>query len=314
MKIIFFGSSDFAVPALEALKGKEGVELVVTRPDRRKGRSLKISATPVKDTAARLNIKIAQPEDINSRDSIGYLKKFNADLFVVVSFGQILRREVLDIPKLYSINVHASVLPKYRGAAPINWAIANGEKETGITIIKMNEGMDEGEIVLKEAVSIGMDEDAIELSQRLSKKGALALLDSIDLIKRDAVSFLKQPDNEATYAPKLKKEDGLIDWRWGAEEIYNRIRAFVPWPGAFTYWDKKILKICRARPDNNHGTADSKPGTVLELGKAGILAGTGKGVLRIEELQLEGKRCMKAGEFVLGHKEMASGAVFSLQK
>lgn len=312
MRIIFFGSSDFAVPVLEALKDKEEIILVVTQPDRKKGRSLKISSTPVKIAAEGLGIKTFQPNNVNCQDSIRNLKKFSADIFIVVSFGQILGKELLDIPRLYSLNVHASILPKYRGAAPINWALANGEKETGITIIKMNEKMDEGEIILKKVVSIGTDEDAIGLSERLSKKGAGLLLDSIDLIKRNTVSFLKQGSSVTTYAPKLKKEDGLIDWRWSADKIYNRIRAFVPWPGCFTYWDKKILKIWRAAVDSSSSSTDSKPGTVLEASKNGILVSTGRGILRIEELQIEGKRRMKAEEFIAGHREMAPGNNFTL--
>jgi len=311
MKIIFFGSSDFAVPSLEALNDKEEIVLVVTQPDRKKGRSLKVHSTPIRQAGDRLGIKTFQPDNVNTDDSIGYLKKFGADVFIVVSFGQILVRRLLDIPRLYSLNVHASLLPKYRGAAPINWAIANGEKETGITIIKMNEKMDEGDIVVKAKVPIAMDEDAIVLSKRLSIKGVAVLLESIDLIKRDAVIFMAQPCAEATHAPMLKKEHGLIDWQMDADEIYNRVRAFVPWPGCFTYWDKKILKIWQARPDARPGTADSRPGTVLEVGQDGILVSTGKGGLRITGLQLEARRRMSAEEFIAGHRGMAVGTVLA---
>ena len=314
MKIIFFGSSDFAVPVLEALEEKEEVVLVVTQPDRKKGRSLRISSTPVKDRADRLGIETYQPDRINCQDSIEYLKRFYSDVFIVVSFGQILGRKLLDIPNLYSLNVHASLLPKYRGAAPVNWAIANGEKETGITIIKMNEKMDEGEIVLKERVPIGIDEDAIMLSKKLSIKAARVLLDSIDLIKRNAATFTEQPAREATHAPKLKKTDGFIDWGWGVDKIYNRVRSFVPWPGCFTYWDKRIFKIWKARPDNRSGPTDLKPGTVLEVGPDGILVSTGKGILRIIELQLESRRRMSAQEFIAGHKDMKPGVKFLLQR
>ncbi|MFC1667338.1 methionyl-tRNA formyltransferase [Candidatus Omnitrophota bacterium] len=307
MKIIFFGSSDFAVPVLEAVKDTEETFLVVTQPDRKKGRFLKVHSTPVKEAAKKLGIKTFHPENVNSRDSMEYLKKFNADIFVVVSFGQILCGELLDIPKILPLNVHASLLPKYRGAAPINWAIANGEKETGVAIIKMNEKMDEGDIVSEGAVSIAGDEDAIMLSERLSKKGAELLLNSIDLIKRKEARFRSQDNNRASYAPKLKKQDGLIDWRWEAHEIYNRIRAFVPWPGCFTHWNKKILKIWKAMPDSGPGTKDVKPGTVLEASKDSILVGAGKSAIRILELQVEGKRRMNVGDFIAGHREMKSG-------
>jgi len=308
MKIIFFGSSDFAVPILESLKDKEEVVLVVTQPDRKKGRSKELAPTAIKVASDSLGIKTFQPEDVNCKDSISFLGKIKPELFVVVSFGQILSKSLLDVPKLYSLNVHASLLPKYRGAAPINWAILNGEKETGITIIKMNEKMDEGEILLKEAIPIE-DNDAITLSERLSKKGASLLLNSIELIKAKKANFIKQDNAKATYAPKLKKEDGLIDWSESVDKICNKMRAFVPWPGCFTCWDKKTIKIWNAHKGS--GSKGSKPGTVLEVSRGGILVATGKGVLRIEELQLEGKRRMNVEEFILGHKEITTGSIFS---
>jgi methionyl-tRNA formyltransferase len=314
MKIVFFGSSEFAVPVLGALKKKEEIILVVTQPDRKKGRSLKTAPTPLKIEAERLGLDIFQPNNVNDRNSIEQLEKYCADVFVVVSFGQILSKRLLEMPKLYCLNVHASLLPKYRGAAPISWALLNGEKETGITIIKMNEGMDEGDIILKEQVAIDREDDAIILSKKLSQKGAALLLESIDLIKNNAASFIKQNDADATYAPKLKKEDGLIDWGTGADEIYNKIRAFVPWPGCFTYWDRKILKIWKAMPDPDFITKDTKPGTLLAVNKNGILVNTGRGTIRIEELQLEGKRRMKIDEFIAGHKDMVKGKIFTLQQ
>ena len=300
MKIIFFGSSEFAVPILEALKDKEEVILVVTQPDRKKGRLQKLTSTPIKSKSDELGIKCFQPDNVNSKDSLAYLKGLSIDLFVVVSFGQILSKALLDIPRLYPLNVHASLLPKYRGAAPINWALANDEKETGITIIKMNEKMDEGEVLLKEAVSIAAGDDAITLSEKLSKCGVRLLLKSIDMVKEKKANFIKQNSKEATYAPKLKKEDGLIDWTKDADTICNRIRAFVPWPVCFTHLNKKILKIWKAYPEKS--ASGSKPGTILEAGKEGILVATGKDVIRIKVLQLEAKRRMNAEEFTLGHK------------
>jgi len=314
MRIIFFGSSDFAVPFLEALKDKEEIVLVVTQPDRKKGRSQKIASTPVKGAAGRLGIETFQPDDVNCRSSIENLKRSCADLFIVVSFGQILSRELLDLPKILSVNVHASLLPKYRGAAPINWAIANGEKETGVTVMKMNERMDEGGIILKQPVPIAVDDDAVELSKKLSQRGVEPLLKSIDLIRKAAANFLKQDDSMATYAPKLKKQDGLIDWQWGAEKIRNRVRAFVPWPGCFTHWNKKILKIWRAAIVAGPASESPGPGIVLEAARDGILVSTGKGILRIDELQLEGGRRMSAEEFIAGHKDVASGSVFLLRE
>jgi methionyl-tRNA formyltransferase len=315
MKIVFFGSSGFAVPILEELARNENVALVVTQPDREKSRALKVAPTAVKSKAEELGIKIFQAGNVNTGEAIAFLKKFNADLFIVVSFGQILSKEILELPRLYCLNIHASLLPKYRGAAPINWAIANGEKETGITIIRMNEKMDEGDIMLKEVVPISDKDNAIILSEKLSKKGASLLLDGISLIKDNAVEFSVQDNREATYAPKLKKEDGLIAWKKSAEEIVNRIRAFVPWPGCYTHLDKKMLKIWKTMPvtesdtvcrrARRHTVSDrSKPGAILEANKTGILVKTGKGSLLIEELQLEGSRRMTAEEFLAGHKNI----------
>ena len=319
MKIIFFGSSGFAVPILEGLVKSEDVVLVVTQPDRQKGRSLKIAPTPVKSKAEALGIKTFQPAKVNSKESIEFLKKFNADLFIVVSFGQILSKAVLDLPKSYCLNIHASLLPKYRGAAPINWAIASGEKETGVTIIKMNEKMDEGDIALKEIVAISEEDNAVTLSEKLSQKGAQLLLDVIRLIKDNGIEFSDQDHTEATYAPKLKKEDGLIDWEKDADEINDRIRAFVSWPGCFTYLDKKILKICKVMPVHLSGEPDgspdrwtkSEPGTIVGFNKKGMFVKTGKDVLNIQELQLEGSRRMTAEQFIAGHKQLFLGIILS---
>ena len=310
MKIVFFGSSRFAVPMLEGLVKYEEVVLIVTQPDRGKGRSLKIMPTAVKLKAEELGIKVFQPQQVNTKESIEFLKKFNADLFIVVSFGQILSKAVLNLPRLYCLNIHASLLPKYRGAAPINWAIANGEKETGVTIIRMNEKMDEGDSILKAILHLDLEDDAIMLSEKISKKGTSLLLGAIKLITENKVKFIAQDNSIATYAPKLKKEDGIIDWKKSADEICNRIRAFVPWPGCFTDLDKKILKICKAEPILDLPIAKSKPGTILEINKSGILVKTGKGVLKIKELQLEGSRRMTVEEFIAGHKQLSSGMVF----
>nr|MBU1327807.1 methionyl-tRNA formyltransferase [Candidatus Omnitrophota bacterium] len=305
LKIIFFGSSNFAVPILEALAKNENIVLVITQPDRQKGRSLKIAPTAVKSKAGELRIETFQPVRVNSKESIEFLKKFNADLFIVASFGQILSKLVLSLPKLYCLNIHASLLPKYRGAAPINWAIANGEKETGVTIMRMNEKMDEGDVVLKEILPVSEQDNAVTLSEKLSIKGANILLDTIRLIRNNEVEFIAQDHSKATYAPKLKKEDGLINWANSADEICNRIRAFTPWPGCFISLDKKILKIWKAGPITDLIDKKSMPGTILGVSKNGILVKTGKGALKIEELQLESSRRMTAKEFIAGHKNFS---------
>ena len=274
---------------------------MVTQPDRQKGRSLKIASTPVKSKAEELGIKTFQPVKVNSKEAIEFLGKFNADLFIIVSFGQILSKAVLSLPRLYCLNIHASLSPEYRGAAPINWAIANGEKETGVTIMKMNEKMDEGDVLLKESVAIDPCDDAVTLSDKLSKKGAESLFKAMELIKTNKADFIKQDHSKATLAPKLKKDDGLIDWKMAAEEISNRIRAFAPWPGCFTCLDKKMLKIWKARPVVDLADKKSKPGAILAVNKNNIVVKTGKGALNIEELQLEGSRRMTAEEFLAGH-------------
>lgn len=314
MKIVFFGSSGFAVPLLEVLVKSEDVMLIVTQPDREKGRSLKMAPTPVKSKAEELGIKAFQPAKVNTKESAEFLKKFNADLFVVVSFGQILSKAVLDLPKLYCLNIHASLLPKYRGAAPINWAIANGEKETGVTIMRMNEKMDEGDVAIKGTLPIAGQDDAIILSEKLSIKGAELLLEAVRLVKNNKIEFIVQDNKNASYAPKLKKEDGLIDWNLSAEEISCRVRAFAPWPGCFTYLDKKILKICKAKPEiEKYIHLQGKPGAIAEFNKKGMFVKTGKGVLNIQELQLEGSRRMTTEEFIAGHKQLSSSVFFSLR-
>ena len=211
MKIVFFGSSGFAVPMLEALVKSEDIALVVTQPDREKGRSLKVAPTAVKLKAEEIGIKVFQPRKINTKESIEVLKKFDTDLFIVVSFGQILSKAVLSLPKLYCLNIHASLLPKYRGAAPINWAIANGEKETGVTIMRMNEKMDEGDVVIKGILPIADQDDAVILSEKLSIRGAGLLLEAVRLVKDNKIEFTEQDGRKAIYAPKLKKQDGRID-------------------------------------------------------------------------------------------------------
>lgn len=302
MRIVFFGSSAFAVGILEELAKNEDVVLVVTQPDRKKGRALKVSPTAIKSCAERLGFKIFQPLKVNTKESIGYLRGFDADLFIVVSFGQILSKTLLDLPKLYSLNVHASLLPKFRGAAPINWAIASGEKETGVTIMRMNEKMDEGDTAIKAVLPITEQDDAITLSEKLSRKAVELLLEAVELVKDNKIEFMAQDHKKATYAPKLEKQNGLIDWNLSAEEISRCVRAFTPWPGCFTYWDKKILKIWKAVPIIDYPDNRLQSGAILEANKDVILIKTGKGALKITELQLEGSRRMATEEFLAGHK------------
>ncbi len=303
MKIVFFGSSSFAVESLQMLKSKHEITAVFTQPDRRKGRHLHLAKTPVKICAEDNKIEVFQPENISDEQVVAMLKKFQADIFVVVSFGQKLSRQVLDIPKLYCINVHASLLPKYRGAAPINYAIVNGDKTTGVSIMKMNEFMDGGDIILYKSVEIG-DDDSIVLTEKLGKLGACALLEAIDNIEKGKVEFIKQDQTQVTKANKLKKADGLINWQDSAESLHNRVRGLLPWPCAYTYYKGKFLKVLKSRAVDClvQGHQNIKPGEViLVCRQEGIVVACGRGELRIEKVQPEGKRAMDAHAFALGH-------------
>ena len=303
MRIIFFGSSSFAVESLKALTGRHEVLAVFTQPDRRKGRHLHLAKTPVKVFAQESNIDIFQPEKVSGSEVINKLNELKADLFVVVSFGQKLSLEVLNVPELYCINVHASLLPKYRGAAPINYAIVNGDETTGVSIIKMNEFMDGGDIIFSKSMEIG-DDDSIVLTEKLGKLGAYALLEALEIIKKGEVEFTKQEASLVSKANKLKKENGRIDWQESAEILHNKVRGLLPWPCAFSYYKGKFLKILKSRVVSCSQVRGEniKPAEVVLVCKhEGFIVACGKGDLRIERLQPEGKRAMSAHDFILGH-------------
>lgn len=311
MNIVFFGTSEFAIPALRALLGsRHKVMALVAQPDRKKGRRLKLSPPPTKVLALAKGASIYQPQDVSSGESIEYLKKIGADLFVVIAFGQILKKEVLAIPRVFSINLHASLLPKYRGAAPTNWAIINGDQTTGFTAIRMNEKMDAGDIILKKEVVIEEGDTNITLNEKLSELGADILLKAIELIEAGKARFEKQDDLTATYAPKLKKADGLIDWNEPAKDIHNKVRGFVPWPGAYTHYEGKALRILQTELSNKLYSKDAAAGEVVDIIKnKGIVAHTGSGDLIIRHLQLEGKKILDADSFLRGHR-IPKGHVF----
>ena len=298
MKIVFFGSSDFSVPSLEKiLNSTHRVVAVVTQPDRLKGRHQEVCQTPVKTLAVSHGIEVYQPENVNGEESIKYLKALKADVFVVVSYGEILSKDVLAIPKIFSVNLHPSLLPKYRGAAPINWAIIKGETRTGLTVMRMNEKTDEGDIMMQRKIDIEKDETAEVLSRRLSNLGAILLLDAIRFIKIDKAKFKRQ-GARGPYAPKLKKEDGLIDWKRPAKEIQNKVRGLVPWPVAYTTFEDKTLKIWKSRELPLY--EKMSPGKIFESRKEGLYVVCGKNSILIEELQLEGSKRMDAASFARG--------------
>jgi methionyl-tRNA formyltransferase len=303
MKIVFFGSAHFAVLSLEALiKAEYDVVCVVTQPDKKKGRHLQVSGTDVKSTAVAAKLKIFQPENIKSKESVNFLKSLEADLFVIVAYGQIFSQEVLDIPKLMPITIHASLLPRYRGAAPINWAIINGDKKSGVTIMFVTLKMDTGPVILQKEVKIEDKDTSVTLEEKLCFAGAELLIDALKIIDSRSYRLVEQDEDKAIVAPKLNKEDGLIDWGASAVDIHNQIRGLLPWPGANTYYRGKVLKVFQA--DVLPIFPNHKPafGEVVRADKHGIVVACARGFLAINELQLEAGKRMPAQSFIIGHK------------
>jgi methionyl-tRNA formyltransferase len=303
MNIVFFGTSTFAVPSLKVLAGSDHkILLVVTQPDRKKGRHLKLTPPVIKEIASSLDIPVFQPVNVSGRESIERLRVLNPDLFVVVSFGQILKRPVLDIPKKFCINLHASLLPKFRGAAPVNWALMKGEKTTGLSVFRLEEKMDSGDIILDREVQIEDEDNAMTLGERLSHIGADILIETVDLIGKGKAEFKKQDEAGVSLAPKLKKSDGVIDWNLSATELSNKVRGLFPWPGAVTSLKGKGLKILRAKEIREAGKT-GLPGEIVEINpEEGILVKAKKGSLALQKLQLDGSRPMGFEEFLRGHK------------
>jgi methionyl-tRNA formyltransferase len=309
MRVIFMGTPEFACPTLQKLldRGDE-VIAVVTQPDRPKGRGQKTVPTPVKELAEKNGIPVLQPLKVRAPEFIETLKRMNPDLIVVVAFGRILPKALLDIPKFGCINVHASLLPRYRGAAPLNWCIINGETETGVTTMLMDEGLDTGAMLLKKTTPIDPEEDTSSLHDRLSVLGAETLSETLDLLAAGKLIPEKQDDSLSCYAPILKKEHGLIDWNSTARAIRNMVRGMSPWPGAFTRLDGKLIKIYKVRSDNTKCGDVDTPGTVLKADRYGIEVACGGGSVIIDELQLEGRKRLPAGEFLAGYK-IAPGTI-----
>lgn len=300
MRVVFLGTPEFAVPSLEALieNGHE-IAAVFTQPDRPKGRGGELAQSPVKAAASRADVRVYQPERIRRPENIELLASFASELMVVVGYGQIIPQSIIDLPKHGILNVHASLLPKYRGAAPIQWAIANGETQTGVTIMRIDAGLDTGDMLLKEAIEIGPDETAPELSARLAPLGASLLVRAIEAIARGEARPEKQDDAAATLAPILKKEDGLISWPRTAAEIYNRYRGFTPWPGSYTYFRGQQFNILDARPSGFESIAEA----TLRFENRRVVVGCGRNsALELLEVQLAGKKRMSAADFANGYK------------
>ena len=299
MKILFMGTPDFAAGSLKSLidAGYE-ITAVVTQPDRPKGRSGQPVFSPVKEVAVAAGIPVLQPVRIKNPEETAKLLEYPADIYVIAAFGQILSKEILDQPRLGCINVHASLLPRYRGASPIQRVILDGEKETGITIMQMNEGLDTGDILYKKSLELAPDETFETLHDRLMNLGGETLLEALPLIEAGKITPVVQDDSLSTYAPLIKKEDGKINWTKSSEQLYAQVRAFNPWPGAYTRLDGKVLKIWGAEPAEGKGNA----GEVISVDKKSFTVACGTGALKIVSLQPEGKKKMDTASFLLGNK------------
>lgn len=300
MKIIFMGTPEFAVPTLKALfQSSHSILSVVTQPDRPKGRGQESQSPPVKQFALTNGLAVLQPAKANTPEFIEILRQQAPDVIVVVAFGQILSAKVLAVPRDFCVNLHASLLPKYRGAAPINWAIMNGEMETGVTTMKMDAGMDTGDMLLMQKISIKETDTAQTLHDTLCRMGAELVLETLRRLEQKDLAPVPQDHLQASYAPKLKKEDGLIRWDKRAVEIRNQVRGLEPWPGAYAFYKSKRLKICAV--ETTPGASKDKAGAILRLSDYGIEVGTGGGRIIITELQPEGKKRMSAMNFLHGN-------------
>jgi methionyl-tRNA formyltransferase len=299
MRLIFLGTPEFAVPTLEAVARTHDVVAVVTQPDRPKGRGHELAASPVKIAALRRGVPVYQPERIRRPEAQAHLASLTPEIMVVVGYGQIIPQSVIDIAPRGIVNVHASLLPKYRGAAPVQWAIVNGEIRTGVTTMQINAGLDTGDILLTRETEIASEETAIEVGARLAILGAELLVETLNGLGRDAISPRQQDDAEATLAPILKKEDGAISWTATAAAVHNRIRGLLPWPGAYSHFRGHLLHLWRARVENQRTALPA--GRVLG-GPGFRVACGGGGVLQLLEVQMEGRKRMSAESFANGQR------------
>lgn len=304
-KVVFMGTPDFAVGTLQTLidSGRYHVKAVFTQPDKPKGRGKTMQMTPVKEVAVNAGIPVYQPRRIRDDESYEILKKIAPDAIIVVAFGQIIPERILNLPRYGCINVHASLLPRYRGAAPIQWAVLQGEKETGVTTMRMDAGLDTGDMIRKTVVPLDPKETGGSLFDKLSAAGAELLTETLDAISAGTASYEKQPAESPTpYASMLKKEMGRIDWTKSAGEIDCLIRGLNPWPSAYTTWRGKMLKLWEAEPEESAASeGQGVPGTVAEVTKKTLKIYTGKGLLSVRELQIEGKKRMPVDAFLRGY-------------
>lgn len=301
MKVIFMGTPDFSVGTLEALvaAGHE-VVLAVTQPDKPKGRGKEMQFTPVKECALKYNIPVYQPRRVREPECIEELRKNEADIMVVVAFGQILPKEILEMTKYGCVNVHASLLPKYRGAAPIQWSIIDGEEVTGVTTMQMNEGLDTGDMLLKVEIPIEKKETGGSLHDKLAEAGAKLCVETLEGLQARTITPIPQGETTTSYAKMLDKQLGNIEWGKSAKEIERLIRGLSPWPSAYTNWNDKVMKIWNASCVSMD--SEAKPGTIIQVAKDSFFVQTGDGALEVRELQIPGKKRMDAGAFLRGYQ------------
>lgn len=300
MKIVFMGTPEFSVKTLTMLIEKHEVVGVFTQPDKPKGRGQKLGYSPVKEEAMKHNVKVFQPIKLRKdREAIEELKRLKPDAIIVVAYGQLLPKEILDIPRYGCINIHASLLPILRGAAPINWAVIEGHKKTGITTMLMNEGIDTGDMLLKSEVEISEDNTYEEIHDKLMIVGAELLIETLDKLSRDEIIPEKQLDELSTYAPMLTKELGHIDWKKTSQEIYNLIRGVTPWPSAYSYYKGNMIKLWKV--ENLKSGVHAKPGEIINLTKKGIEVACKEGSILIKEVQEFGGKRMDAASYINGH-------------
>ncbi len=301
MRIIFFGSDDFAAVHLKKLlESSHAIVGCVTQPDRPKGRGMKLVESPIKFTAVSKKIPLLQPQTLKDEAVLSQLKSLNADVFVVVAYGKILSEKTLSIPKIFCVNVHGSLLPKYRGAAPIHWAITSGDTETGVTVMKMSKILDAGEIILQARLAIDAQDTAGSLRERMAQLGAATLIEALEQIGKNTHSLRRQDLSLVSYAPKLTKELGHIEWKEPAQKIHNLVRGLQPWPGAYTSVGGKMLKILQTQVTVT--TSPLPPGTVIRIEKEGVEVATGQQALLILKVQPESGKSMDGRSFALGHK------------
>jgi methionyl-tRNA formyltransferase len=299
-RVIFMGTPDFAIPSLAALiQGEDHVVAVVSQPDRPKGRSHKLVAPPVKLLAQEHGIPVHQPTTIKTAGFADLLGGYNPDIIVVAAYGRILPPAILFLPKHGCINVHGSLLPRHRGAAPIQWSIIEGDPEVGVTIIQMDEGMDTGHMLMKAAITPAADETAGTLFPKIARLGSQTLMDTLDLIGQGGLAVMSQDNDLATSAPMLKKDDGLISWNHSAETIANLIRGLDPWPTAFSYLNGRKAQFFS--PEVVHQSSSKKPGTLVRADREGLLVATSQACLLLKEIKIEGKRRMTVADFLNGY-------------